>query len=243
MRAQPSIRKADVHYQRLKGLCAADEAMSEGVETTPSGKPQPHHPSGLTTIDIPLNARRFRTCFVYLSFTTFSLSSFRCIPFPSCLVVDRHRDIRLGMARIFAPPERGDSLVLSPEFQSPMITRQRPLNQRKRKDSQLAIQRMSTQHGPLVSGPRECGNGDGNGNVDANLAGFDVAFKVAGCGAVVGEDGGTVSVYAVVRISGGYEDGEEGRTFVTVDEVDGFLQRLDVDPSQNRPKDFDPVPR
>jgi hypothetical protein len=101
---------------------------------------------------------------------------------------------------------------------------------------------MSTQHGPLVSGPRECGNGDGNGNVDANLAGFDVAFKVAGCGAVVGEDGGTVSVYAVVRISGGYEDGEEGRTFVTVDEVDGFLQRLDVDPGQNRSKDLDSAP-
>jgi hypothetical protein len=69
---------------------------------------------------------------------------------------------------------------------------------------------MSTQHGPLVSRPRERGNGDGNGNIDSDLTGFDVAFKVAGCGAVVGEDGGTISVYAVATISGGNE-GDEWR--------------------------------
>jgi hypothetical protein len=148
------------------------------------------------------------------------------------------------MARILAPPERGDRLILSPEFQTAIIARQRlRLTKRKERNSQLSIQRMSTQHGPLVSRPSERGNGDGNGNIDSDLAGFNVAFKVACCSAVVGEDGGTVTICRGVMVSGGSEEEREGPTFVTVNKIDGFLQRLDVDPSQNRPKDFDPVPR
>lgn len=151
----------------------------------------------------------------FLVFFCFHLQRFRFVlsdayPFPGRLVVHRHRDIRLGMARILAPPERCHGLILGPEFQSPIPANQhsRP-SKRKEKDSQLSVQRMSAQNGRLVPGPCECGYRDGDGNVDSDLAGFDVAFKVAGCSAVVGEDGGTVSVYAVVTISDEYP--EEGR--------------------------------
>lgn len=98
------------------------------------------------------------------------------------------------MAGILAPPERRHRLILGPEFQAPAHFISIHLTQRKGGDSQLAIQRMSAQYRPFIARPRKRRHGDGNRDVDSDLSGLDVTFKVSCGGAVVGENGGAVAV-------------------------------------------------
>lgn len=68
-------------------------------------------------------------------------------------------------------------LELSPEVKSPRT-----------------VQRRSTEHAALVTRPREEGERDGDGCVDADLAGLDIALKLAGRRSRLGEDGRSVTV-------------------------------------------------
>lgn len=146
------------------------------------------------------------------------------------------------MTRILAPPERRHRLILRPKLQTPSHTIS-PLSMpdRMKGNSQFAVHRVPAEDGRLVARPCKRRDGHGNGNVDSDLAGFDVAFKVSRGGAVVGKDGGAVPVWRAKVRRKILKTRRERRTLVAVDQIDGFLQRVNVDPGQNRSKDLDPA--
>lgn len=72
----------------------------------------------------------------------------------------------------------------------------------------------------LISSERKHGQGHRDGNVDTQLAGFDVLLESGGGGAGGGEDGGAVAV------------------FVCVCECDGVVEGVDVEADQDGAEDF-----
>lgn len=121
------------------------------------------------------------------------------------LLVRGHDNIRLLANSILRLPEAGHSLLLGVELHA-----------------RFAVESVgsATCHGLLVAGEREHGKGDGDGNVDSNLAGLDLLLEASrGC-AGSGEDGGAVSV------------------FVCVDEGDGVVEGGDVEADEDGTEDF-----
>jgi len=86
----------------------------------------------------------------------------------------RHNTLGLCRNSILAPPQTRDCLCLSEEGKT-----------------RLSVESACTasSYGLLVAGEGEHGERDGDGYVDADLAGFDVALEAGGCGARVCEDG------------------------------------------------------
>lgn len=121
--------------------------------------------------------------------TFFSARPSFCLDRSFRSIVNRHSHIRLGVLCIFTLPERCDCLVLRPEFESAgntCVSVRSAARRAGRSDanSQLAIQRMTTQYGSLVPGPSECGHGNRDRDVDTDLSCFDVSLKVS-CGRAV----------------------------------------------------------
>lgn len=107
--------------------------------------------------------------------------------------------------RIFAPPKTRHSLLLCIELQA-----------------LLAVESIGATSGDALLVTREAEHRQGNGDrdVDANLAGLDV-FLEAGCGAAgTGENGGAVAV------------------LVGVDKIDGFVNGLDIEADEDWTEDF-----
>lgn len=114
-----------------------------------------------------------------------------------------HGRRRLGVKRILCPPERRGRLPNEEGFER--VSR-RVVYQRWRRageshlelspevKSPRTVQRSSTEHAALVTRPREEGERDGDGCVDADLAGLDIALKLAGRRSRLGEDGRSVTV-------------------------------------------------
>jgi len=117
----------------------------------------------------------------------------------------RHNDTPLRPQRILAPPQTRDRLGLRIEIQAG-----------------LPIKRIGATPGNalLVAGEAEHGQGDGDGHVDADLAGLDVLLEVGGRRAGAGEDGDAVAV------------------LVGVDERDGVVDRVDVQAYEHRTEDL-----
>lgn len=88
--------------------------------------------------------------------------------------------------------------------------------------SRLPIKRVraSARHTLLVAREAEHRQGHRDGHVDANLPSFDLFLETRRGGAGRGEDGGAVAV------------------FVGVDELDGFIQRVDVKAYEDGAEDF-----
>jgi hypothetical protein len=107
----------------------------------------------------------------------------------------RHSDILLRRNRILRAPKARNSLPLRVEAQTIFP---------------VEIARPRTRHALLVPREAEHGQRDGDGDVDPQLAGFDLLLEAGGGGAGFGEDGGAVAV------------------FVCVDQVDGFVGCFDV---------------
>lgn len=106
-----------------------------------------------------------------------------------------HHDVSLGADSILTAPQASHGLLLRVELQAG-----------------LAVEGVGAAAGDtlLVAGEGEHRQWDGDGNVDADLAGLDVLLEVGGSGAGAGEDGGAVTV------------------FVSVDEGDGLVECFDV---------------
>ena len=102
---------------------------------------------------------------------------------------------------VSALPQSSDSLELSVKV-----------------DARLAVESASTatSNTLLVTSEGEHGQRYGDGHIDANLAGLDVAAERLGCRARLGEDGNTVTV------------------FVLVDQIDGVVNGLDVKADKDR---------
>ena len=94
-------------------------------------------------------------------------------------MVSRHHHGSLGAGSILAFPQTGNSLLLGIELQAG-----------------LAVEGVGTTTGNtlLITSEGEHGKRDGNGNVDAELTGFNLLLELGGSGAGAGEDGGTVAV-------------------------------------------------
>jgi hypothetical protein len=107
----------------------------------------------------------------------------------------RHSHILLRSDRILRAPKARHSLPLRVEAQSIFP---------------VEIARSGTRHALLVPREAEHRQRDGDGDVDPQLAGFDLLLEAGGGGAGFGEDGGAVAV------------------FVCVDQVDGFVGCFDV---------------
>lgn len=92
-------------------------------------------------------------------------------------------------------------------------------------DTRLAVERAHTaaRDTLLVAGEGEHGERHGDGHVDTDLAGLDPPAEGLGCGAGAGEDGDTVAI------------------LVRVDEVDGLVERVDVEADQDGAEDLLPV--
>ena len=122
--------------------------------------------------------------------------------------VGRHNHMSLGANRILRLPQASHGLLLRVELQP-----------------RLSVEGVgaTTSNTLLVTGEREHGQRDGDGHVNANLAGFDVLLEPRGRGARAGEDGGAVAV------------------FVGVDQVDGVVERVHVQADEDRAEDFFPV--
>ena len=121
------------------------------------------------------------------------------------LRVSRHHDGGLGADRILALPMAGNGLLLCKELQA-----------------RLAVESVGTAAGDalLVTGEGEHGQRDGDGHVDAQLAGFTFLLEARGGRAGASEDGGTVAV------------------FVGVDEINGVVKRLDIEADENGTEDL-----
>ena len=89
------------------------------------------------------------------------------IPF-NLLTHSRHNTLSLGSNSILAPPQTRYCLCLSEE-----------------RKTGFAVEGTGTtsSYRLLVAGEREHGKRYGDGDVDADLAGFDVALEAGGCGA------------------------------------------------------------
>lgn len=81
---------------------------------------------------------------------------------------------------------------------------------------------MSSQYAPLVPAPTEHRKRDRDGYIDPDLTGLDGPFKHPGRSSRVGKNRGTVAVH------------------VSVDELDGFLERLGVEDREHWAKDLGP---
>ena len=137
-----------------------------------------------------LSHSRSRRAYVYLS---------------NLLLVRGHDDIRLGANSIIRLPEAGHSLLLGVELHA-----------------RLAVESVgsTTSDGLLVAGEGEHGKGDGNRDVDSNLAGLDLLLEASrGCAGAC-EDGGAVAV------------------FVGVDKGDGVVESGNVEADKDRAEDF-----
>lgn len=89
----------------------------------------------------------------------------------------------------------------------------------------LAVEGVSTATGDtlLVAGEGEHGQGDGDGDVDADLAGLNVLLEARGGRAGASKDGGSVTI------------------LVLVDQLNGVVQRGDVEADEDGAEDFLPV--
>lgn len=89
----------------------------------------------------------------------------------------------LGANRILGLPQACDRLLLREELQP-----------------RLAVERVRPTTGDtlFVTREREHGQRDGDGDVDADLAGFDVLLEARGRGARAREDGRAVAVLVLV---------------------------------------------
>ncbi|KUI56600.1 hypothetical protein VP1G_10870 [Cytospora mali] len=117
----------------------------------------------------------------------------------------RHSHISLLTNRIRRLPERRDGLELRVEV-----------------DTRLPVEGARAAPGDRPFVPREAEHGQrhGNGHVDADLAGLDVAPEGLG------------------RAAGAREDGDAVAVLVGVDQLDGVVQRLHVEAHQRRPEDL-----
>jgi hypothetical protein len=91
----------------------------------------------------------------------------------SLLTHSRHNTLGLGSNSIFTPPQTRHRLCLSKEGKTG-----------------FAVESACTasSYRLLVAGKGEHGERNGDGDVDADLTGFDVALEAGGCGARVCED-------------------------------------------------------
>lgn len=89
-------------------------------------------------------------------------------------------------------------------------------------EARLAVESVGTaaSNALLVSGKGEHRERHGDGDVDTNLAGFNVLLETGGSGAGAGEDGGAVAV------------------FILVDQVDGVVQSVDGETDQDGAEDL-----
>ena len=124
---------------------------------------------------------------------------------PTYLRMRRHSDILLRRNRILRAPKARNSLPLRVEAQSIFP---------------VEIARPCPRHTLLVAREAEHGQRDGDGDVDPQLAGFDLLLEAGGGGAGFGEDGGAVAV------------------FVGVDQVDGFVGCFDVEAHEDGAEDL-----
>ncbi|KAJ6446052.1 CMGC/SRPK protein kinase [Purpureocillium lavendulum] len=126
------------------------------------------------------------------------------------LLQRRHVDGRLLGDGIGALPQGSDRLELRVEV-----------------DAGLAVEGIGAAAGDtlLVAGEGEHGQRDGDGHVDADLAGLDVAAERLGRGAGAREDGNAVAV------------------LVLVDELDGVVDGVDVEAHEDGAEDLLPVAR
>ena len=141
---------------------------------------------------------------LFLPFVTFS-SPPAYVHLSNCLLVRGHNNIRLSADSIIRLPEASHSLLLGVELHTG-----------------LAVESVgsATGDGLLVASEREHGEGDGDGNVDSNLAGLDLLLEAGrGCARAC-EDGGAVAV------------------FVGVDEGDGVVEGGDVEADEDGAEDF-----
>lgn len=100
---------------------------------------------------------------IFIHHTYFlALSSF------SSLTHSRHNTLSLGSNSILTPPQTRHRLCLSKE-----------------RKTRFAVEGTGTasSYRLLVAGEGEHGKRYGDGNVDADLTGFDVALEAGGCGA------------------------------------------------------------
>lgn len=106
---------------------------------------------------------------------------------------------------VAALPQRGNSLQLSVEV-----------------DSRAAVESAGTTTGNrlLVTGEGEHGQRDGDGHIDSNLSGLNVATEGLGRGTRLGEDGDSVTV------------------FVLVNQLNGIVNGLDVQANQDGTEDL-----
>ena len=86
----------------------------------------------------------------------------------------------------------------------------------------LAIEsiRAASRNTLLISSKAEHGQWDGDWNVDADLPGLDFFLELAGRGARRSEDGRAVAV------------------FILVDQLDGFVQAIDVEADEDGAEDL-----
>lgn len=117
----------------------------------------------------------------------------------------RHIHSSLSSNSILAPPQTRHSLGLRVKVQTGLS---------------VESARAATSNTLLVSGERKHGERHGDGYVNTNLAGLDVALEAGGGCARVGEDGYTVAV------------------FVAIDQVDGVFEGVDVDGDEDGAEDF-----
>lgn len=117
----------------------------------------------------------------------------------------RHRNILLRGHRILRLPQTRHRLPLRVEPQSVFT---------------VEVRGTSASHGLLVASKAEHRQGHRDGNIDAQLACFDLFLEETGGGAGAGEDRGAVAVG------------------VGVDEVDGFVGGVDVQADKDRAEDL-----
>lgn len=89
-------------------------------------------------------------------------------------------------------------------------------------DAGLSVERAGTAagDGSLVASEAEHGEGDRDGHVNADLTGLDAAAEGLGRGAAAGEDGDAVTV------------------LVRVDEIDGLVERVNVETDEDGAEDL-----
>lgn len=109
----------------------------------------------------------------------------------------------------------GNSILTLPEARDSLLLRIEV-------QARLAVEsvRTTARHRLLITREAEHGQWDRDGNVDADLTGLDLFLELAGGGARRGEDGGAVTV------------------LVLVDELDCFVQAVDVQADEDRAEDL-----
>lgn len=87
-------------------------------------------------------------------------------------------------------------------------------------NTSLAVEVEITSEGVLVSGEGEHGQGDGDGDIDTNLTSVDFVLEFSGVGTRSGEERATIT------------------PTVIVDELDGFIEGVDSDNTEDGAEDF-----